>query len=90
MDEGEEEIRLVLQHMHQQKVITDQQFKDMNTFIDDDGTLGALAGISAVVQNHPNAITSELLDEILALEPVFDEEYYQDMLDALAARPTKH
>lgn len=90
MDEGEEEIRLVLQHMHQQKVITDQQFKDMNTLIDEDGTLGALAGISAAVQNDPNAIPSELLDEILALEPVFDEEYYQDMLDALAARPTKH
>ena len=90
MDEGEEEIRLVLQHMHQQKVITDQEFKDMNTLIDEDGTLGALAGISAVVQDNPNAIPSELLDEILALEPVFDEEYYQDMLDALAARPTKH
>lgn len=90
MDEGEEEIRLVLQHMHQQKVITDQEFKDMNTLIDDDGTLGAIAGISSVVQYDPNAIPSELLDEILALEPVFDEEYYQDMLDALAARPTKH
>ena len=90
MDEGEAEIRLVLQHMHQQKVITDQEFKDMNTLIDEDGTLGALAGISAVVQDNPNAIPSELLDEILALEPVFDEEYYQDMLDALAARPTKH
>lgn len=89
MDEGEAEIRLVLQHMHQQKVITDQEFKDMNTLIDEDGTLGALAGISAVVQNDPNAIPSELLDEILALEPVFDEEYYQDMLDALAARPTR-
>lgn len=86
MDEGEEEIRLVLQHMHQQKVITDQEFKDMNTLIDDDGTLGALAGISAVVQDDPNAIPSELLDEILALEPVFDEEYYQDMLDALQER----
>lgn len=90
MDEGEAEIRLVLKHMHQQKVITDQQFKDMNTFIDDDGTLGALAGISAVVQNHPNAIPSELLDEILALEPVFDEDYYKEMLDALAARPATH
>lgn len=90
MDEGEAEIRLVLQHMHQQKVITDQEFKDMNTLIDEDGTLGAIAGISAVVQDDPNAIPSELLDEILALEPVFDEEYYQDMLDALAARPTKH
>lgn len=90
MDEGEEEIRLVLQHMHQQKVITDQEFKDMNTLIDEDGTLGALAGISAVVQDNPNAIPSELLDEILALEPVFDEEYYQDMLDALAARPATH
>ena len=86
MDEGEEEIRLVLQHMHQQKVITDQQFKDMNTLIDEDGTLGALAGISAVVQNHPNAIPSELLDEILALEPVFDEGYYEEMLDALQER----
>ena len=86
MDEGEEEIRLVLQHMHQQKVITDQEFKDMNTLIDEDGTLGALAGISAVVQNHPNAIPSELLDEILALEPVFDEGYYEEMLDALADR----
>lgn len=90
MDEGEEEIRLVLQHMHQQKVITDQQFKNMNTLIDEDGTLGVLAGISAVVQNDPNAVPSELLDEILALEPVFDEEYYQDMLDALATRPTTH
>jgi len=86
MDEGEAEIRLVLQHMHQQKVITDQQFKDMNTLIDEDGTLGALAGISAVVQNHPNAIPSELLDEILALEPVFDEGYYEEMLDALQER----
>lgn len=90
MDEGEEEIRLVLQHMHQQKVITDQEFKDMNTLIDEDGTFCAIAGISAVVQNHPNAIPSELLDEILALEPVFDEEYYQDMLDALATQPTTH
>ena len=90
MDEGEEEIRLVLQHMHQQKVITDQEFKDMNSFIDEDGTLGALAGISAVVQNNPNAIPSELLDEILALEPVFDEGYYEEMLDALATRSTKH
>ena len=88
MDEGEEEIRLVLQHMHQQKVITDREFKDMNTLIDDDGTLGAIAGISAVVQDDPNAIPSELLDEILALKPVFDEEYYQDMLDALATRTT--
>lgn len=86
MDEGEEEIRLVLQHMHQQKVITDQEFKDMNTLIDEDGTLGAIAGISAVVQNHPNAIPSELLDEILALEPVFDEGYYEEMLDALQER----
>ena len=76
--------------MHQQKVITDQQFKDMNSFIDEDGTFGAIAGISAVVQNHPNAIPSELLDEILALEPVFDEEYYQDMLDALVTRTTTH
>lgn len=86
MDEGEEEIRLVLKHMHQQKVITDQEFKDMNTLINEDGTLGALAGISAVVQNHPNAIPSELLDEILALEPVFDEGYYEEMLDALQER----
>ena len=86
MDEGEAEIRLVLQHMHQQKVITDQEFKDMNTLIDEDGTLGAIAGISAVVQNHPNAIPSELLDEILALEPVFDEDYYEEMLDALQER----
>ena len=86
MDEGEEEIRLVLQHMHQQKVITDQEFKDMNTLIDDDGTFGAIAGISAVVQNHPNAIPKELLDEILALEPVFDEGYYEEMLDALQER----
>lgn len=89
MDEGETEIRLVLQHLHQQKFITDQEFKDMDSLIDEDGTLGALAGISALVQNDPNAIPSELLDEILALEPVFDEEYYQDMLDALAARPTR-
>ena len=86
MDEGEEEIRLVLQHMHQQKVITDQEFKDMNTLIDEDGTLGALAGISAVVQYDPNVIPSELLDEILALEPVFDEGYYEEMLDALQER----
>ncbi|NMW43186.1 hypothetical protein [Mobiluncus curtisii] len=86
MDEGEEEIRLVLQHMHQQKVITDQEFKDMNTLIDEDGTFCAIAGISAVVQNDPNGIPSELLDEILALEPVFDEGYYEEMLDALADR----
>lgn len=90
MDEGEEEIRLVLQHMHQQKVITDQEFKDMNTLIDEDGTFCAIAGISAVVQNDPNGIPSELLDEILALEPVFDEGYYEEMLDALATRPTTH
>ena len=90
MDEGEAEIRLVLQHMHQQKLITDQEIKGMNTLIDEDGTLGAIAGISAVVQYDPNAIPSELLDEILALEPVFDEEYYQDMLDALADRTTTH
>ena len=90
MDEGEAEIRLVLQHMHQQKVITDQEFKGMNTLIDEDGTLGAIAGISAVVQNHPNAIPKELLDEILALEPVFDEGYYEEMLDALADRTTTH
>ena len=89
MDEGEAEIRLVLQHMHQQKVITNQEFKDMNSLIDEDGTFCAIAGISAVVQNDPNAIPSELLDEILALEPVFDEDYYEDMLDALAARPTR-
>ena len=86
MDEGEEEIRLVLQHMHQQKVITDQEFKDMNTLIDEDGTFCAIAGISAVVQNDPNGIPSELLDEILALEPVFDEGYYEETLDALADR----
>lgn len=86
MDEGEEEIRLVLQHMHQQKVITDREFKAMNTLIDEDGTLGAIAGISAVVQNDPNGIPSELLDEILALEPVFEEGYYEEMLDALQER----
>ena len=86
MDEGEEEIRLVLQHMHQQKVITDREFKAMNTLIDEDGTFGAIAGISAVVQNDPNGIPSELLDEILALEPVFDEGYYEEMLDALQER----
>lgn len=90
MDEGEEEIRLVLQHMHQQKVITDREFKAMNTLINEDGTLGAIAGISAVVQNGPNGIPSELLDEILALEPVFDEGYYEEMLDALATRPATH
>ena len=90
MDEGEEEIRLVLQHMHQQKVITDREFKAMNTLIDEDGTFGAIAGISAVVQNDPNGIPSELLDEILALEPVFEEGYYEEMLDALATRPTTH
>lgn len=86
MDEGEAEIRLVLQHMHQQKVITDQEFKDMDSLIDEDGTFCALAGISAVVQDDPNAIPSELLDEILALKPVFDEGYYEEMLDALQER----
>ena len=33
-----------------------------------------------------NAIPSELLDEILALKPVFDEGYYEEMLDALQER----
>lgn len=89
MDEGEAEIRLVLQHMHEQKIISEKEFTGMCTAIKYDGTLTALAGISAVVQNDPNAIPSELLDEILALEPVFDEEYYQDMPDALATRPTR-
>lgn len=89
MDEGEAEIRLVLQHLLDHKIISEKEFMGMCSAIKDDGTLTALAGISAAVQDDPNAIPSELLDEILALEPVFDEEYYQDMLDALAARPTR-
>lgn len=90
MDEGEAEIRLVLQHLLDHKIISEKEFTGMCTAIKYDGTLTALAGISAAVQNDPNAIPSELLDEILALEPVFDEGYYEEMLDALATRSTKH
>ena len=87
---GEPETRAVLQHMYERNMITKKELEDMNSFIDNDGTFAAHAGISAVVENSSRDIPADVLDELLALEPFFDEEYYQDMLDALAARPTKH
>lgn len=90
MDEGEAETRAVLQHMYERNVITKKELEDMNSFIDNDGTFAAHAGISAAVENPSRDIPADVLDEILALKPFFDEEYYQDMLDALATRPTTH
>lgn len=90
MDEGEEETRAVLQHMYERNVITKKELEDMNSIIDNDGTFAAHAGISAVVENSSRDIPADVLDEILALKPFFDEEYYQDMLDALADRTTTH
>lgn len=87
MNEGEFETRVVLRHMFEQDIINEREFSDLNSVIDEDGTFAAQAGISSVVQCTPNNIPKELLDEILALKPVFDEEYYADMLDALAERP---
>lgn len=87
---GELETRAVLQHMYERNVITKKELEDMNSIIDNDGTFAAHAGISAVVENSSRDIPADVLDEILALKPFFDEEYYQDMLDALATRPTTH
>lgn len=87
---GEPETRAVLQHMYERNVITKKELEDMNSIIDNDGTFAAHAGISAVVENSSRDIPADVLDEILALKPFFDEEYYQDMLDALADRTTTH
>ena len=86
MNKGEFETRMVLRHMFEQDIINEREFNDLNSVIDEDGTFAAQAGISSVVQYNPNNIPKELLDEILALKPVFDEEYYADRLDALAER----
>ncbi|EFU82212.1 hypothetical protein HMPREF0576_0581 [Mobiluncus holmesii ATCC 35242] len=83
---GESETRAVLQHMYERNVITKKELEDMNNFIDNDGTFAAHAGISAVVESPSRDIPADVLDEILALKPFFDEEYYQDMLDALQER----
>lgn len=87
---GEPETRAVLQHMYERNVITKKELEDMNSIIDNDGTFAAHAGISAAVENSSRDIPADMLDEILALKPFFDEEYYQDMLDALADRTTTH
>ncbi|NMX12238.1 hypothetical protein HHJ79_09520 [Mobiluncus mulieris] len=86
---GEPETGAVLQHMYEKKVITKEELEDMNSLIDDDGTFAAHAGISAVVENSPKDIPADVLDEILALKPFFDEEYYQDILDALVEKERK-
>ncbi|WP_434803215.1 hypothetical protein [Mobiluncus curtisii] len=70
--------------MYERNVITKKELEDMNSFIDNDGTFAAHAGISAVVENSSRDIPADVLDEILALKPFFDEEYYQDILDAIS------
>lgn len=81
---GEPETRAVLQHIYERNVITKEELEDMNSFIDNDGTFAAHAGISAAVENPSRDVPADVLDEILALKPFFDEEYYQDILDAIS------
>lgn len=81
---GEPETRAVLQHMYERNVITKKELDDMNSFIDGDGVFAAHAGISAVVESPSRDVPADVLDEILALKPFFDEEYYQDILDAIS------
>lgn len=47
-----------------------------------DGVFAPLTGVTAVVANNNKPLTQELLDEVIALEDIYDEEYYEELMES--------
>ncbi|WP_256585274.1 hypothetical protein [Mobiluncus mulieris] len=50
--------------------------------LEEDGIFVPLVGVTAIVTNDNKPLTQELLDEVIALKDIYDEEYYEELMES--------
>lgn len=82
MTEDEKRVAALIEHLYAEGYATIQERDDMLDVLKWDGVFAPLTGVTAVVANDNKPLTQELLDEIIALKDIYDEEYYEELMES--------
>lgn len=82
MTEDERRVAELLEHLYVAGYATLQERDDMLCVLEEDGVFAPLAGVTAIVANDNKPLTQELLDEVIALKDIYDEEYYEELMES--------
>ena len=82
MNEDERRVAALLEHLYAEGYATAQERNDMLCALEEDGIFVPLVGVTAIVTNDNKPLTQELLDEVIALKDIYDEEYYEELMES--------
>ena len=82
MTEDEKRVAALLEHLYAEGYATAQERNDMLCALEEDGIFVPLVGVTAIVTNDNKPLTQELLDEVRALKDIYDEEYYEELMES--------
>lgn len=82
MTEDEKRVAALLEHLYAEGYATAQERNDMLCALEEDGIFVPLVGVTAIVTNDNKPLTQELLDEVIALKDIYDEEYYEELMES--------
>ena len=82
MNENEKRVAALLEHLYAEGYATAQERNDMLCALEEDGIFVPLVGVTAIVTNDNKPLTQELLDEVIALKDIYDEEYYEELMES--------
>lgn len=82
MTEDEKRVAALIEHLYAEGYATTQERDDMLDVLKWDGVFAPLTGVTAVVTNDNKPLTQELLDEVIALKDIYDEEYYEELMES--------
>lgn len=82
MTEDEKRVAALIEHLYAEGYATIQERDDMLDVLKWDGVFVPLTGVTAVVANDNKPLTQELLDEVIALKDIYDEEYYEELMES--------
>ena len=82
MTEDEKRVAALIEHLYAEGYATKQERDDMLDVLKWDGVFAPLTGVTAIVTNDNKPLTQELLDEVIALKDIYDEEYYEELMES--------
>lgn len=82
MTEDEKRVAALIEHLYAEGYATIQERDDMLDVLKWDAVFAPLTGVTAIVANDNKPLTQELLNEVIALKDIYDEEYYEELMES--------
>lgn len=82
MTEDERRVAALVEHLYAEGYATTQERDDMLDVLKWDGVFAPLTGVTAIAANSDRPLTKELLDEVIALKDIYDDEYYEELMES--------